>query len=193
MRDPDRRLRRHLVGDRCSLLGPTRGSDPGRERRLPVASSAILAIRVGARLMADPTETRHRYREARRRADESFLTAESLRSSRQTAEIEAAKAFEEILEAASGSEDPSIRDAAAAVRRQRTALRRSGDVLACSMFELLERLVGADSGALGFDQDADTFVSPAIDGRAALADRHLAVTRAEATLDELLGNLDSAS
>jgi hypothetical protein len=129
---------------------------------------------------------RERYVLARARATEAFWRAESLHDDRIAAEHDAADRYVEILRQAGRSHDIVVRRAARDVRARREQLRGAGDVLATSLLEAIERLVGVDADAIGFVHDADALLLLVSEGRATLADRHLAVTRAERVLDDLL-------
>ncbi len=111
---------------------------------------------------------------------------ESLREARLKAENEAAACLEQVLAQADRSPDALVRDAAALVRSRRAALRRSGDELAYALAESIERLATVDADALAFVQDADAMTFLAINGRDDLRERHLAVLRSEAALNDLL-------
>ncbi len=94
--------------------------------------------------------------------------------------------LDQLLAQAERSEDSLLREAAQTVRSQRAALHDVGDELARSLAGAIDRLVRADADAVGFAQEADALALLAIGGRGALADRHRAVLRAEAALNDLI-------
>ncbi len=131
-------------------------------------------------------DARQRYVDARCRAGEAARGMESLRETRRIAESEAGARLDQLLAQAERSEDSLLREAAQTVRLQRAALHRVGDELARSLAGAIDRLVRADADAVGFAQEADALVLLAIGGRSALADRHRALLRAEAALNDLI-------
>ncbi len=111
---------------------------------------------------------------------------ESLRETRRTAESEAGARLDQLLAQAERSENSLLREAAQTVRSRRAELHGVGDELARSLAGAIERLVRADADAVGFDQEADALSLLAISGCSALADRHRALLRAEAALNDLM-------
>lgn len=143
--------------------------------------------------MTNHVDRTRSYRNARRRASQALWSTESARSAQAAAESEAAAAYEAIVVVAEASTDPVIRGAAASVRAQQAALRGEGKALAQSLSALIDRLVSVEAGAMSFGQSAETLVLIAIEGRGGLVERHLAVMRAEAALDDVLAALSEAN